>query len=92
MKTTMKPLMTEKASRLAGQSTYTFRVDGSMNKYQIVEVVEKMYKVKVSQVKVAKQRGKVRRVGKLGRSKQLPDKKIAYVTLKEGQIDVFPQA
>lgn len=84
--------MTEKASRLASANTYTFLIDSAWNKHQVTEVVEKMYKVKVSQVKVAKQKGKVRKVGKLGRMKQLPDRKIAYVTLKEGKIDVFPQA
>jgi large subunit ribosomal protein L23 len=92
MKSTIKPLMTEKASRLTNMNTYTFLIDSAWNKHQVTEVVEKMYKVKVSQVKVAKQKGKVRKVGKLGRMKQLPDRKIAYVTLKEGKIDVFPQA
>ncbi len=87
-----KPLMTEKASQLSGRSVYAFAVKQDMNKYQIAEALEKMYKIKVANVKIAKKKGKVRRVGKLGRTKQLPDMKIAYVKLKEGKIDIFPQA
>lgn len=84
--------MTEKASRLASQNTYTFEINKNMNKHQISNLLEKMYKVKVGGVRVAKHKGKIRKVGKMGKTKQLPDTKIAYVTLKEGKIDVFPQA
>ncbi len=86
-----KPLMTEKASQLAARNTYAFQVPQEINKYQIAETLEKMYKVKVGAVRIAKKKGKTRRVGKMGKTKQLPDRKIAYITLKEGKIDVFPQ-
>jgi large subunit ribosomal protein L23 len=88
----IKPLLTEKASRLVAQNVYTFVVGEEVNKHMIAEILEKTYKVKVAEVKMAKKAGKTRRVGKLGRTKQLPAVKVAYVKLKEGKIDLFPQA
>jgi ribosomal protein L23 len=92
MNTKIRPLMTEKASKQVALNVYSFEVNDEMNKYQITELLEKIYKVKVDHVRMAKQKGKVRRVGRKGSMKQLPDRKIAYVTLKEGKIDIFPQA
>ena len=89
---TIKPLMTEKASLLVGKNVYTFQIHQDVNKHKVTEIIENMYKVKVSHVNVAKKAGKIRRVGKFGKTKQLPDVKIAYVTLKEGKINLFPQA
>jgi len=91
MNTKIKPLMTEKASKQVALNVYSFEVNDEMNKYQITELLENMYKVKVDHVRMAKQKGKVRRVGRKGVMKQLPDRKVAYVTLKEGKIDIFPQ-
>ena len=88
----IKPLMTEKASRLVGENTYSFEIHDDINKHALSELLEKMYKVKVKQVRIAKHKGKVKRVGKTGKTKQLPDTKVAFVTLKEGKIDIFPQA
>jgi large subunit ribosomal protein L23 len=92
MKPVIKPLMTEKTTILAARNVYAFEVSEPTNKHQIAELLEKMYKVKVAEVNIAKKAGKVRRVGRLGRSKMVPGKKVAYVKLKEGKIDVFPQA
>jgi large subunit ribosomal protein L23 len=88
----VRPLMTEKASQLVAQNVYTFQVIEEANKHQVKETLEKMYKVKISAVRMAKKSGKTRRVGKRMVTKELPDIKVAYVTLKEGKIDIFPQA
>jgi large subunit ribosomal protein L23 len=88
----IRPLMTEKASLLVSKNVYSFEVTEESNKYQIAETLETMYKVKVAGVRVAKKKGKTRRVGRTMKRKLLPDVKIAYVTLKEGKLDLFPQA
>ncbi len=88
----IKPILTEKATQLAQQKVYMFQVHKFANKYQIRQVLEKLYPVKVKEVAVAIRKGKIRRVGRKMSPRKLPDKKIAYITLKEGKLDIFPQA
>lgn len=82
--------MTEKATKSAGGSVYMFQIAEGANKYQVKETIEGLFKVKVGKVTVSIRKGKMRRVGKRMSPKALPDRKIAYVTLKEGKIDLFP--
>lgn len=86
----IKPVMTEKATKLAGGNVYTFQVAPAANKYQVKETIEGLFKVKVDKVTVLVRKGKIRRVGRRMTPKTLPDRKIAYITLKEGKIDLFP--
>ena len=84
-----RPLITEKATLLKETSNaVSFAVDSRANKNQIQEAVEKLFKVKVVDVKTAIVRGKRRRIG---RSEGMrPNWKKAIVTLKEGDaISIF---
>ncbi len=89
----IKPIVTEKATQLTErQGKYTFRVSPEANKYQIKDLVEKLYGVKVESVNTAVVRGKNRsRWTKSGllRGKTAAYKK-AIVTVGEGQsIDFY---
>jgi large subunit ribosomal protein L23 len=79
-----KPLLTEKSNLLkADKNVVCFQVDRHANKQQIKEAVEKMFGVKVEEVKTAVIHGKKRRYGRsLGYK---PDWKKAFVKIKEGE-------
>ena len=87
----IRPLLTEKTTALVGQKQYSFLVAEKANKDQIRQALEKIYAVKVSQVCLLVRKGKVRRVGRKGLAKKIANRKIAFVSLKEGKIDLFPQ-
>ncbi|HEX9205421.1 MAG TPA: 50S ribosomal protein L23 [Candidatus Deferrimicrobiaceae bacterium] len=84
-----KPLITEKATLLKGTANAVlFAVDTRANKKEVREAVEKMFKVKVVDVRTMTVAGKVKRRGRtLGLR---PGWKKAVVTLKEGdKIEFF---
>ncbi len=56
-----RPLITEKGTRLGGESKYVFQVHRNSNKHQIKEAVEKAFGVHVLHVNVMNVRGKPRR-------------------------------
>ncbi|MDO8608959.1 MAG: 50S ribosomal protein L23 [bacterium] len=85
------PVLTEKATILSKQQVFTFYVNHDAKKSQIKEVVEKLYKVKVSGIRIMVRKGKLKRVGRKGKSKKMADTKLAFVELKEGKIELFPQ-
>lgn len=87
----IRPILTEKATQLTKRKVYMFQVHRLANKHQIKEILEKLYPVKVKAVAVSMRKGKTRRVGRRMKTKKLADKKIAYITLKEGKLDIFPQ-
>ena len=60
-----------------------FEVSGEANKTQVKAAVEKLFKVKVAEVRTANFEGKLRRRGRF--TGYRPDWKKAYVKLKEGQ-------
>lgn len=77
-------MLTEKASiTTENANRYVFQVQRKANKYQVRDAVEKMFDVKVTNVKTATLPGKVRRTGK-GVKKSASWKK-AYVQIQEGQ-------
>ena len=84
------PCLTEKGDQL--QESYgkaVIKVDRSANKVEIKEAVEKIFNVKVANVRTTKVRGKLKRVGRhMGRT---PDWKKAYITLKEGKINFLEE-
>jgi large subunit ribosomal protein L23 len=88
----IKPVLTEKSSRLVQTNVYTFHVHSHANKHQIAAVIKKMYAVEVGEIKVLNRKGKVKKVGRKQVSKKQPTEKIAYVTVKKGTINVFPKA
>ena len=87
----IKPILTEKATNLVQNQVYMFEVDKRANKFQIKQALEKLYKVKTGAVKIMIRKGKEKKTGKKMRIKKTVDKKIAFVKLIEGKIDLFPQ-
>ncbi len=84
----IRPLITEKATILAGDSKYAFQVDRRANKNQVKKAVETAFNVKVTKVNTMNVHGKRRRVGT--RPTKAPDWKKAIVTLQEGDtIQIF---
>lgn len=86
------PILTEKATNLVKNQVYMFEVHLKATKYQIKEVLEKLYSVKISNIRTMVRKGKVRKVGKKMIPKKITDKKIAFVKVVKGKIDIFPQA
>lgn len=89
----IKPIVTEKATALTDkENRYTFRVSPDANKFQIKDLVEKTYGVKVVKVNTMIVRGKNKsRYTKSGllRGKTSAYKK-AIISLAEGQtIDFY---
>lgn len=87
-----KPLITEKSTLSRDErNQYIFEVDKRANKIEITQAVEKIFKVKVLNVRTLNVSGKKKRVGKtLG---QKSDWKKAIVTLAEGNtIEMFEKA
>ena len=79
-----RPLVTEKGvDRKENQRTLCFEVSAEANKTQVKAAVEKLFKVKVSEVRTANLEGKLRRRGKFFGYR--PDWKKAYVRLKAGE-------
>lgn len=84
-----RPLITEKSTLAREESSkYLFEVDRRANKIEIGEAVEKLFKVKVLEVRVMNVQGKSKRVGKhIGRTQ---DWKKAIVKLVPGnKIEIF---
>lgn len=84
--------MTEKATQMVSVATYTFEVGKYASKHQVADTLEKLFKIKVAAVRMVKRKGKIKKSGRQQQAKTLPDRKIAYVTLSEGKIELFPQS
>ncbi len=88
----IRPILTEKVTRLQEMRQYAFEVPFAANKIDIEHAVEKKFKVKVTSVRTQRVRGKEKvqltRRGRFeGRTRMW---KKALVTLKEGdKIDFF---
>jgi len=87
-----KPLVTEKSTQQKETGNqYAFEVDRNANKVEIQFAIERLFKVRVVQVRTSNVLGKVKRLGR--RFGKRPDWKKAIVTLKEGdRIDFFEGA
>lgn len=85
----VKPLLTEKSAIVTeNDNRYVFKVQLKANKYQIKSAVEKMFDVKVVNVKTAVLPGKVKRSGK--HTKKTSSWKKAYIKIQDGQkIELF---
>ena len=92
MEITIKPIVTEKATKLTEKlNRYVFRVSPDANKQQIKSLVEKLYGVKVVNVNTlvvrAKNKSRWTKSGLL-RGKSESYKK-AFITVADGQVIDF---
>ncbi len=79
-----RPLVTEKTTLMKeGIRTLVFEVHRDATKPDIKKAVEKLFSVKVEQVRTANLPGKLRRQGRYQGHR--PDWKKAYVLIKEGE-------
>ena len=79
-----RPLVTEKGvAKKETERTLCFEVAPNANKIQVKAAVEKLFKVKVEEVRTSNFEGKIRRRGKFAGYRS--DWKKAYVKLRPGQ-------
>ena len=79
-----RPLVTEKGvEKKDSERTLCFEVSRDANKTQVKSAVQKLFKVKVEEVRTANFEGKLRRRGRFAGYR--PDWKKAYVRLKQGE-------
>ncbi len=83
----LKPIVTEKATKLSEYNKVVFEVASKSNKNEIKGAVEKLFSVKVKAVNIINIKGKVKRFkGVLGKRNDI---KKAVITLVEGNtIDI----
>ena len=84
-----RPIISEKSTALAEVGNrYVFEVSGQANKQEIREAVQRLFNVKVTQVRTMVMHGKTKRVGRFETKRS--NWKKAIVTLNDGQkIDFF---
>ena len=81
-KIVLRPIVTEKATRLSEFNKVVFAVSVKSNKIEIKKAIEKIFSVKVSSVNIVKIKGKTKRFkGILGKRNDI---KKAIVTLQKG--------
>ena len=84
----IRPLITEKATILAGENKYAFEVDRRANKNQVRGAIETAFDVRVTKVNTLNVKGKSHRVGR--RTTHGKTWKKAIVTLVPGDtIQIF---
>ncbi len=85
----VRPIISEKASSDSEiNNRYGFVVNINANKFQVKAAVEKLYDVKVLDVKTNVRPGKLKRAGK--KIKKLSSFKRAFVQIEKGQkIELF---
>lgn len=88
----VKPIITEKSSRLTQSNVYAFEVHMNADKNKVAEIVKTLYGVEVDTVRIITRKGKEKRIGRTYKTKKMADKKIAYVHITKGTIELFPKA
>ena len=85
----VRPLVTEKSTHQSQtRNVYTFEVAPGANKAQIKQAIEKIYAVKVLDVRTANRKGKLRRGGtRWGTTRHW--KKAIIVLHEDNRIDLF---
>ena len=85
----VRPLVTEKSTHQAGtRNAYAFEVHPEANKFQVKDAIEKIYDVKVLEVRTSLRRGKPRRTGWV-QSRTKHWKKAVVVLHPDYRIDLF---
>ena len=85
----IRPLITEKGTHQSEtRNAYAFEVAAEANKAQIRQAIEKIYNVKVLEVRTANRKGKPRRAGRtMGTTRHW--KKAVVVLHEDHHIDLF---
>lgn len=84
------PHITEKATALAQQNQYVFKVYPRANKPQIKKAIKSLYDVEVVSIKIINVAKKRRRLGRISGFRK--GYKKAIIKIKEGQkIDIMPK-
>lgn len=85
----IRPLVTEQGMHMASKlNAYSFEVNKKSNKIQIRGAVERLYGVKVVDVRTSNRNGKIRRRGRnLGKTRSW--KKAVVVLHEDHHIDLF---
>ena len=85
----IRPLVTEKGTHQSEKlNAYAFEVSPDANKAQIKQAIEKIYNVKIQEVRTASRQGKARRTGyRWGKTRRW--KKAVVVLDPEHHIDLF---
>jgi len=79
-----RPLLTEKGAHLKeAENKVLLEVSTSANKHEIKQAIEEIFKVKVEKIATVKVKGKIKTQGRF--SGKRPDRKKAWVTLKQGE-------
>jgi large subunit ribosomal protein L23 len=85
----IKPLVTEKSThQQATRNAYAFQVHVDANKNQIKQAVEKLYEVKVQEVRTQTRKGKPRRT-RTGYAKTSDWKRAIVVLAENSRIELF---
>jgi len=79
----IKPLITEKATILAGHNKYVFAVNLNANKIEIANAIVDIYGIKPININIIKIEGKEKRTGRVTGKRK--DWKKAIITLPEGK-------
>lgn len=88
-RTIIRPLVTEKGTHQSTKlNAYPFQVAADVNKTQIKQAVEKIYNVKVLEVRTANRKGKPRR-SRMRMGKTADWKKAVVVLHPDHHIDLF---
>jgi ribosomal protein L23 len=88
----LKPVFTEKSTKMAKMGKYTFWVDPGSNKMSLKAEIAKLFGVHVTSIKTIKKAGEKGRNARGKKFNKLASKK-AIVTLKgEEKIDVFEES
>ena len=93
----LTPRISEKSYKLSAENIYVFDVPMDANKAQVIAAVEAEYPdVKVGDARMVVVKGKAKAVNRGKRARPTvtnrKDTKKAYVTVKEGSIEVFKEA
>ena len=85
----IKPLVTEKSThQQTTRNAYAFQVNPNANKQQIKQAVEKLYDVKVTDVRTMTRKGKPRR-SRFKMTKTSDWKRAVVVLDKDSRIELF---
>lgn len=88
----IKPIISEKSLKAAGEGYFTFLVNTDANKTEIKKAIETAFSVNVKKIKTNTTKGSVTRNTKVGRKVSTFANKKAFVKLSNGQtIDIFEE-